>query len=168
MEDCRPMTTPMITNWKNLHASKSQLVDSTLYRHFIGLLMYLVNTRPNICFFVNTLSQLMVEPRRVHWVGEKHALRYLCGTIDYGLDYQRGDGVHLVGYTDSDWVGCVNDRKSTSGCCFGLGSVVVSWFSRKQKSMALSSAEAEYMAASQASCEALGFARCWWDCSVCS
>ena len=61
----------------------------------------------------------------------------------------------LVEYSDSDWAGCVSDRKSTSGCCFGLGSAVVSWFSRKQKSMALSSAEAEYMAASQASCEAI-------------
>ena len=80
--------------------------------------------------------------------------------VDYGLDYQRGDGVHLVGYTDSDWVGCVSDRKSTSGCYFGLGSTVVSWFSRKQKSVALSSAEAEYMVASQASCEAL------WPCKM--
>jgi hypothetical protein len=90
MEDCRPMTTPMITNWKKLHASESQLVDSTLYRQLIGSLMYLVNTRPDICFVVNTLSQFMVEPRRVHWVAAKHVLRYLCGTVDYGLDYQRG------------------------------------------------------------------------------
>jgi hypothetical protein len=155
MEDSRPMTTPMITNWKKLHASESQLVDSTLYRQLIGSLMYLVNTRPDICFAVNTLSQFMVELRRVHWVAAKHVLGYLCGTVDYGLDYHRGDGVRLVGYTDSDWAGCVSDKKSTSGCCFGLGSAVVSWFSQKQKSVALSSAEAGYMAASQASCEAL-------------
>jgi hypothetical protein len=110
--------------------------------------MYLVNNRPDICFAVNTLSQFMVEPRRVHWVAAKHVLRYLCGMIDYGLDYQRRDGVRLVGYIDSDWAECVSDQKSTSGCCFGLGSTVVSWFSRKQKSVALSSAEAEYMAVS--------------------
>jgi hypothetical protein len=66
MGDSRPMTTPMITNWKKLHASESQLVDSTLYRQLIGSLMYLVNTRLDICFAVNTLSQFMVEPRRVH------------------------------------------------------------------------------------------------------
>jgi hypothetical protein len=66
IEDCRPMITPMITNWKELHASKSQLVDSTLYRQLIGSLMYLVNTMPDICFAVNTFSQFMVEPRRVH------------------------------------------------------------------------------------------------------
>jgi hypothetical protein len=116
--------------------------------------MYLVNTRLDICFVVNTLSQFMVEPRRVHWVAAKHVLRYLCGTVDYGLDYLRGDRVRLVGYTDSDWTGCVNDRKSTSGC-FGLGSTVVSWFSWKQKSVALSSAEVEYMATSQTNCEAI-------------
>ena len=75
--------------------------------------------------------------------------------MDYGLDYRQGDGVRLAGYTDSDWAGCASDRKSTSGCCFGLGSAVVSWFSRKQQSVALSSAEAEYMAASLASCEAI-------------
>jgi hypothetical protein len=160
MEDCRPMNTPMITNWKNIHASESQLVDSTLYRQLIGSLMYLVNTRPNICSAVNTLSQFMVEPRRVHWVATKHVLRYLCGTVDHGLDYQRGDGVHLVGYTDSDWAGCVSDRKSTLGCCFGLGSKIVSWFSRKKNSVALSSTEAEYMEASQASCEVL------WICTL--
>jgi hypothetical protein len=91
----------------------------------------------------------------VHWVAAKHVLRYLCGMEDYGLDYQRGYGVRLVSYTDSDWAGCVSDRKSISGCYFGLGSVVVSWFSQKQKLVALSSAEAEYMAASQASCESL-------------
>ena len=85
----------------------------------------------------------------------KHILRYLQGTVDYGMDYRQGDGVRLVGYTDSDWAGCASDRKSTSRCCFGLGSAVVSWFSRKQQSVALSSAEAEYMAASLASCEAI-------------
>ena len=75
--------------------------------------------------------------------------------MEYGLYYRHGDGVRLAGYTDSDWAGCASDRKSTSGCCFGLGSAVVSWFSRKQQSVALSSAEAEYMAASLASCEAI-------------
>ena len=75
--------------------------------------------------------------------------------MDFGLDYRQEDGVRLAGYTDSDWIGCASDRKGTVGCCFGLGSVVVSWISRKQKSVALSSAEAEYMAASLASCEAI-------------
>jgi hypothetical protein len=77
------------------------------------------------------------------------------GTIDYGLDYVCGDGVRLAGFTDLDWAGSVSDKKSTSGFCFGLGSAIVLWLSRKKKSVALSSVEAEYMAASQASCEAI-------------
>ena len=123
----------MTTNFRKLDASESELVDPTLYRQLIGLLMYLVNTRPDISFVVNTLSQYMVEPRSVQWSAVKHVLRYIAGTMDYGLDYVRGDGVGLVGYSDLDWAGCASDRKSTSRCCLGLGLVVVSWFSRKQK-----------------------------------
>jgi hypothetical protein len=100
-----------------------------MYRQLIGSLMYLVNTRPYICFVVNTLNQFMVEPRSVHWVETKHVLRYLKGMVDYCLDYERGGGVRLIGCTYSDWAGCIVDRKSTSGCCFKLGSEVVSWFS---------------------------------------
>jgi hypothetical protein len=81
-------------------------------------------------------------------VVEKHMLRYLYGTLDYGLDYLRGDKVRLMGYTDSYWVGCVCDRKITSCCYFGLALAVVSWFSQKKKSVALSYVEAEYMAVS--------------------
>ena len=155
MEDCRSMTTPMITNWKKIHASKGEFVDPTLYHHLIGSLMYLVNTRPNLCFAVNTLSQFMVEPRSVHWLVAKHVLRYLSGTVDFGLDYTRSNGIRLVGFTDSDWAGSVADRKSTYGCCFSLGSAALLQFSQKQKFVALSSAEAKYMAANQASCEVM-------------
>jgi hypothetical protein len=109
------MSTPMVTNWKKIDASKQEAVDPTLYRKWIGSLMYLVNTRPNICFVVNTLSQFMVEPRRAHWTTTKHILRYLRGTVEYGLRYAQGDGVKLMGYTDADWVGNAVDRKSTSG-----------------------------------------------------
>ena len=71
--------------------------------------MYLVNSRPNLCFAVNTLSQFMVEPRRVHWVAAKHVLRYLVGTMDYGLDYRRSDGIRLILFIDSNWAGNVAD-----------------------------------------------------------
>jgi hypothetical protein len=117
--------------------------------------MYLVNTRPYICFFMNTLSQHMVESRSVHLIGAKHVLRYIVGIVDFGLDYIRVDGVSWVGYTDSEWAGCATDRKSTSGCYFGLGSGIVSWFNRKKKSISLISAEAEYMVTNQASCDAI-------------
>ena len=82
-------------------------------------------------------------------------LRYLTGIVEYGLDYKRSNKIRLIGFTDSNWVGSVADRKSTTGCCFSLDSAAVSWFNRKQKSVALSSVETEYLAVNQASCEAL-------------
>jgi hypothetical protein len=104
--------------------------------------MYLTNTRPDICFAVNTLSQFLVEPRHVHLVAAKHVMRYLKGTMDYGLSYDGDHDFTLSGYTDVDWVGSIADRKRTSGCCFSLGSAMISWQSRKQSSIALSTAEA--------------------------
>jgi hypothetical protein len=99
MQDCQPMSTPMVTNWKKIDASKQEEVDPTLYRQLIGYLMYLVNTKPDICFAMNTLNQFMVEPRRAHWTAAKHILRYLHGTVEYGLRYAHRDGVKLIGYT---------------------------------------------------------------------
>jgi hypothetical protein len=97
----------------------------------------------------------MVDPRRVHWVEKKNMLRYLQGMVDYGLSYFQGYGFILMGYIDSDWEGSTIDMKNTLGCCFNLGSIVVSWFNRKKKSMELSSTEVEYIASSQESCEAI-------------
>jgi hypothetical protein len=88
-------------------------------------------------------------------VAAKHVMRYLKGTIDCGLSYDGDHDFTLSGYTDSDWAGSVADRKSTSRCCFSLGSTMISWQSRKQSSIALSIVEAEYIAASSASCEAI-------------
>jgi hypothetical protein len=96
------MTTRMVTNLNLLSDSSSDLVDPTMYRQLIESLMYLVNTRPNICFAMNTLSHYMVEPRHVHSVGAKHVLRYLNGTVRYGLKYVFDGEVKLQGYTDSN------------------------------------------------------------------
>ena len=85
----------------------------------------------------------------------KNILRYLKGTVDYGLKYKFDQKINLEGYVDSDWAGSAIVRKSTSGCCFSMGSVVISWFSRKQSCVALSTAEVEYVAAYLASCEAV-------------
>ena len=117
-------------------------------------MMYLTSTRPNICFAMNTLSQFMSDSRKIQYINAlKHVLRYLHGTVGYGLRYASGCDMILQGFSDSDWVGCVTDRKSTSRCCFSLGSVVISWCSRKHTSVALSTIEAEYMAASTAARE---------------
>ena len=89
MEDCKPMAIPLVSNWRKIDASGSDGFDSTLYRQ----LMYLVNTRPDISFAVNSLSQFMVDPRRVHWTAAKHILRYIRGTVEYGLVYERRGSV---------------------------------------------------------------------------
>ena len=83
----KAMTTPMTTSLKLLNDDTLEAIDDTLYRQIIGSLMYLTNTRLDICFFVNTLSQYMVNPKHIHLVGEKHVMRYLKGTLDYGLRY---------------------------------------------------------------------------------
>ena len=114
----------------------------------IGSLMYLINTRPDICFAVNTL-------RHVHLMVAKHAMRYLKGTVYYGLKYDANQNINLGGYVDLDWAGNAIDRKSTLGCCFSMGSGVISWFSMKQSCVALSIAEVEYVAACSTSCEAV-------------
>ena len=114
--------------------------------------MFLVNSRPNICFVVNTLSQYMVEPHHIHWTGAKNLLRYLRGIINHGLRYT-AESIRLHEYTGADWAGSVVDRKSTSGCFFTLVSASISWMRRKQKTVALSIAEAEYIAASMVCCE---------------
>eukprot|EP00253_Pinus_taeda_P030695 PITA_30695 len=145
MVDCKPMTTPMELNFKKLSGNVvgPELGNAFEYRQLIGALMFLVNY-PDICFAVNTLSQYMVEPHHIHWIAAKNLQRYLRGTITHGLRYTVGN-VRPHGYFDVDWASSVVDRKSTSRCCFSLGSALICWMSRKQKPVALSIVEAEYM-----------------------
>ena len=93
--------------------------------------MYLTNTRLGICFYMNTLIQYLVQPIPVHQIAAKHVMRYLKGTIDFGLYYDGNHGCRLYGYTDADWAGSISNRKSTLGIFFCLWSVMSSWFSRK-------------------------------------
>jgi hypothetical protein len=116
--------------------------------------MYLV-TRPDICYTVNVLSQFMSQPKHTHWIVAKHVLRYLRGTIGYGLRYASNVDLNLQGYANADWAGSAVDRKSTFGCFFTLGLAMASWCSRKQRSVALSTAKAEYIALSVAVREAV-------------
>ena len=119
----------------------------------IGSFMYLTNTRPDICFAVNTLSQFLMDLRHVHLIDAKHIPRYLNGTVDYRLKYEATQKINLEGYVDSYWAESAIDRKSTSRCYFRMGSGVISWFSRKQSCVALSITEAKYVTACSASCE---------------
>jgi hypothetical protein len=115
----------------NEASSYSDEIDPHLYRQLIGSLMYLVNTRPDICYAMNVLSQFMNQPRQTHWIAAKHVLRYLRGTVGYGLRYTSSVDLSLQGYANVDWAGSAVDWKSTSSCCFTLGSAMVSWCSRK-------------------------------------
>jgi hypothetical protein len=102
-------------------------MDVSLYMKMVGSLMYLTNTIPYICFVLNTLSQYMEQPRKVHLVATKHVIRYLKGTLDYGLKYVTYHEFRLYGYLDSDWASSILDQNSTSTYCFSLGSSMVSW-----------------------------------------
>ena len=127
------MSTPMITNLRKLHDydTSLDLVDPTMYRHLIGSLMYMIHTRPDICYAVIAMSQFMTEPRQRHWVAAKHILRYLRGTITYGLRYTSSGGLFLHGYVDVDWAGIPLDRKITSRYYFNLGDFMISWSRQK-------------------------------------
>ena len=154
--ECKPATTPMEVN---LHKLKDDVIkfeptDSTYYRQIIGSLMYLVNTRPDICYATHTLSQFMCAPKKIHLHAGKYILRYLKGTIGMRIKYEKVN-IELLGYSDSDWVGSSIERKSNSGYCFSLGFGMIFWSSRKQTSVALSSTEAEYIASSLGAREAI-------------
>eukprot|EP00253_Pinus_taeda_P019888 PITA_19888 len=123
--------------------------------YFTGLGFTKSEEYAKFCHIMVKLSQAMVQPTKFFWKLVKHVLRYLKGTSQYGFWYRWIEGVKLQGFTDADWAGSPSDWKSTSGGIFNLGLAAVSWYSKKQMSIALSSEEVEYMAASQAACEAI-------------
>jgi hypothetical protein len=120
------MNTPMTTDIRKVRDSDFDPMGSSLYQKLIGSLMYLVNTQLDICFDVNTLSQFQVEPRHEHLIVAKHVLRYIHGTLNYGLRYISSNDIQLHGFTDSDWAGSAEDRRSTSKICFSFNSTMIS------------------------------------------
>jgi hypothetical protein len=125
-------------------------VDQSLYRSMIGSLLYLCASRPDIVLSVGVCARYQAAPKDSHMQAVNRILRYLVYTPRFGLWYPKGSNFTLAGYSDSDWAGCKDDRKSTSGACHFLGRSLVSWSSKKQNCISLSSTEAEYVAA--ASC----------------
>jgi hypothetical protein len=146
MEKCKPMKTPMPTNGHLDLDEGGNLVDQTLYHSMIGSLLYLTTSRPDIMFSVCMCARFQANPKKSHLRNVKRILRYLKHTPSVDLWYSKGATFDLIGYSDSDYVGCKIDRKSTSERCHLLGRSLVSWTSRKQNSVALSTVEAEYIA----------------------
>ena len=147
MDDCKPIKTPMPTNGHLDLDEGGNPVNQTLYRSMIGSLLYLTASRPDIMFSVCMCARFQSNPKKAHLRAVKRILRYLKHTTSVGLWYPKGATFDLIGYSDSDYAGCKIDRKSTSGGCHLLGRSLVSWTSKKQNSVALSTAEAEYIAA---------------------
>ncbi|TXG67192.1 hypothetical protein EZV62_008467 [Acer yangbiense] len=136
---------------------EGKLVDSTLFQSLVGNVMYLITTRPDIMYDVSLINRFMEKPFSNHGEAAKRILRYVRGTLDHGIFYQANIPINLVGYTDSDLAWSVDDSKSISGYIFNLGSGAISWYrcSKKQPIMALSTTEAEYIAASIAGSQLL-------------
>jgi hypothetical protein len=147
MEDSTPMSTPMVTGCKLSKDDDSPDVDQSSYRSMIGSLLYITTSRPDIMHVVGMVGRYQAAPKQSHLLVVKRIFRYLKGTMDYGLWYPRNHNFQLSVYSDVDWANCVDERKSTSGGAFFLGDSLVSWLSKKQGSISLSTTEAEYIAA---------------------
>ncbi|HEY0433295.1 MAG TPA: reverse transcriptase domain-containing protein [Chitinophagaceae bacterium] len=169
MSDCKPVTTPMDpnvkltkTDAKNETDPKNEKPLKKVYQQAVGSLMYaMLGTRPDIAFAVSAVSRYSANPSPTHWTAVKRIFRYLKGTINHKLEYRcdhRHRNQRLIGYSDADWARDTDDRKSTTGYAFFLGdneNAAITWNSRKQPTVALSTTEAEYMGLCQATKEAV-------------
>ncbi|WJX73238.1 hypothetical protein P8452_57046 [Trifolium repens] len=153
MENASHKRTPAPTHLKLTKDEKGVNVDPSLYRSMIGSLLYLTASRPDITYVVGVCARYQAEPKMSHLNQVKRIMKYVNGTRDYGMMYSHCNST-LLGYCDADWAGSANDRKNTSGGCFFLGNNLISCFSKKQNCVALSTAEAEYIAV-ESSCSQL-------------
>ena len=147
MENAKTNHTPMGTATRLDDDPQGTSVDQTTYRGMIGSLLYLTASRPDISFSVGLCARFQSNPKESHLTAVKRILRYLKGTDNLCLFYPRSDDFMLRGFTDADYAGDLVNRKSTSGMVQFIGSCLVSWGSKKQNTVALSTAEAEYVAA---------------------
>ncbi|KAG8501219.1 hypothetical protein CXB51_003321 [Gossypium anomalum] len=150
MENCKTTSTPMAVRAKLSSQEGYEQVSETDYSSLVGCLLYLTTTRPDIMYAVSMLSRFMHCCNKQHLQAAKRVLRYIKGTLSYGLKFSRSEGLKLIGYSDSDWAGSKDNMKSTSGYAFTLGSAMFCWSSKKQSIVAQSTAEAEYVVAARA------------------
>ncbi|XP_031116520.1 uncharacterized protein LOC116020179 [Ipomoea triloba] len=152
MVDCKSFVTP-VSLTRDSTDDGVPYADPTQYRSLVGALQYLIVTRPDLSFVVNRLCQFMHAPSTVHWAMLKRVLRYVKGTLHYGLCVHKSDSVEIHAFSDSNWAGDPADRKSTSGFAVFFGGNLISWTCRKQRTVARSSTEAEYKALAYVSAE---------------
>jgi len=155
MEDCKEAATPIATHCLMDADEAGNQVDSTKYRGLIGSLLYLTASRPDIQFGVCLCVRFQSNPKESHFKAAKRILKYLKGTTNVGIWYPNEYNIALSGFSDSDYAGCKLDKKSTSGTCHLLGSNLISWNSKKQACVALSTTEAEYIAAGHACAQSI-------------
>ena len=158
MLECNTAETPAEANLKLDNGEQESAVDGTLFRQMIGCLRFIFHTRPEISYSVGLVSRFMSNPKKSHFMAAKRILRYLCGTLDFGVLYSNHSEkvrLQLVAYSDSDWCGDLLERKSTMGYVFLLSDSPISWCSKKQAVITLSTCEAEYIAACHAACQDL-------------
>ncbi|KAI3682106.1 hypothetical protein L2E82_50138 [Cichorium intybus] len=153
MSSCKPCATPVDTNAKLSAHVGDPLQDGTLYRSLAGALQYLTFTRPDISYAVQQVCLFMHAPRQPHFQFMKRIIRYLQGTIDHGLHISTSSNFSLTAYSDADWGGCPDTRRSTSGYCVFMGNNLISWSSKRQHTISRSSAEAEYRGVANAVAE---------------
>jgi Reverse transcriptase (RNA-dependent DNA polymerase) len=144
MDDAKPCKTPFAKGDPFSIFDGTPIADPHLYRSIVEALQYTTITRPNISYAVNKASQFMHSPTDEHWHGVKRILRYLKDTLSYGIYIRTISSFELHAYSDVDWAGYPDDRRSTSGFCIFLGSNLLSWVSKKQSTVSKSSTEAEY------------------------
>nr|XP_048324762.1 secreted RxLR effector protein 161-like [Ziziphus jujuba var. spinosa] len=155
MSGCKTVATPLDNCQTMKKEDGSPPANSSTFRSLIGSLLYLTTTRPDIMYATSLLSRFMQNPTKVHYGVAKRILRYLQGNKDYGIWYRPISNSQLLGFINSDWSGLADDMRSTSGYVFTLGSGIFSWASKKQATVAKSSAEAEYIATAYAISQAL-------------
>eukprot|EP00253_Pinus_taeda_P031300 PITA_31300 len=146
MEYAKLVCTPMVTGCNLSTNDKSVGVHQPTYKSMIGSLIYLRGTRLDIMHAVGIIGRFQANPKETHLQAVKRIFKYLQGTKNYGLWYPRDTDLTLHAYTEADWAESMDDRKSTSGGAFFMGSRLISWFCKKQSSIALSTVEAEYVA----------------------
>jgi hypothetical protein len=156
MLNCKSAATPVDTKAKVSATAGTPLKDQTFYRSIAGALQYLTLTRPELAYAVQQACLHMHNPHDVHWNIIKRILRYLRGTPRHGVLLRASSSTALTAYTDADWAGCPDTRRSTSGYCIFLGDALISWSSKRQAVVSRSSAEAEYRGVANAAAEC-----CW-------